>query len=209
MIAAVLSISALVGCSAERRTDAVAERQLGFDEATGQFQWRRPRERDEFPAVSDDSYPDVRIDRASALRADSGHSRYRLWLTRGERIGGGHWKDSFDAREVCLHLFDERLVLRGSQCAAMREADQPGRLLMVLSGGADGAPGLRPREVVVAGVALRGIDAVQVGAASRFVRARVKDSAFLVVTRIDVDAVEFRSGDALRGKVVVNACQRC
>jgi hypothetical protein len=63
--------------------------------------------------------------------------------------------------------------------------------------------------VVVAGVALGGIDAVQVGAASRFVRARVKDMAFLVVTRIEVDAVEFRSGDALRAKVVVNACQRC
>lgn len=208
MIAVVLVAGAFAGCGGQMRIDVVTD-QTGLVDAVDQFQWRRSTPRDEFPAVADDTYPDVRIDRRSALRVDAGKSRYRLWLTHGERIGGGSWSDSFDPREVCLHLFDADLVLRGFQCTSVRDATVPGKLLMVLSGGAAGAPGLRPREVVIAGLAPDGADAVRAGAASKSEEVPLRERAFLVITRIDVDMVEFLRGDQVRTSVVVNACQRC
>ncbi len=128
--------------------------------------------------MGDSAYPDVHIDRKSALRVGPASSRFRLWLTRAERIGGGSWQDSFDPREVCLHLFDEHLVLRGFQCASVRDVGRPERLLMVLSGGAAGAPGLRPREVVIAGIVPSDVDEVRVGAGSMTARVAAREGRF-------------------------------
>lgn len=161
------------------------------------------------PGAYAEDYGAFDVDRLSSRRVPVETKRYRLWLTRGIALDGNEWRAGFDRNVVCAHLYDDRNRAVAFQCAPRTELAIPGRLLFVLSGGRQGAPGLRPHEVVIAGLAPRGASVVTAGTEKARGYARVRKGAFVLITRSYVDEVFFRDGNTVVAEVGVNTCQSC
>jgi hypothetical protein len=162
------------------------------------------------PAAHGGTYDGVDVDFESARHIGASTNRYRLWVSRGTTTGASAWRSSFDPTLVCLHLFDGRGAGAGFGCAPQATAaNDPGRLMIVLSGGAQGAPGLRPREVVIAGVVPDDVREVWLEhRGERVADVPLSDNGFVQLTRTRVDGIGFLSASGpLRQRV--NACQAC
>lgn len=167
--------------------------------------------RDRMPRLAYESdYGDVTVDFVSARRVRVRTKRYAMWITRGTKSGGENWNAGFNPSVVCLHLFDARGTPVAFQCASAGEALMLGRVFVLLSGGAEGAPGLRPHEVVMAGLAPVGARELRVvSSRGKGTPVGVQDGAFVLLTRRSVDGLEVRGSQGERDLLPLNACQEC
>lgn len=135
---------------------------------------------------------------------------YRMWVTRALGNADAAWRSAFDREQICVHLFGRRAKPVAFQCAPIRDADRPRRLLIVLSGGAEGAPGLRPREVVIAGIAPVGSSSASiVTTRGAEIGVAVKRQGFLRATRAPIAGLRVESANGMFYEIPLNGCQDC
>lgn len=115
------------------------------------------------------------------------------------------------ASEVaCLAVLDRHEQILAEKCAAERALSEPGALMVVLSGGAKGAPGWMPREVLIAGTASASAGDVAIlteAGDSRDVAN--SDGVFAVTSRSIVEAVAFGFDTSEARVVPIKTCQSC
>lgn len=106
--------------------------------------------RDVFPGATEDlRLQGVVVNGSSARRAVALKGGFSVWVLRGEQSGPPVLAEGGNV--VCLAVLRRGAAI-AAKCAAETVLGDAERLMIVLSGGAAGAPGLRPREVVAAGV---------------------------------------------------------
>ena len=132
-----------------------------------------------------------------------------MWVTRGVKARPLVSVSGSESAVVCLHLFDDRDLQVAFQCAPRGEAAEPLRVFTLLSGGAMGAPGLRAREIVLAGLAPPDARAVRVitrGGEAKPVD--LVDGGFVFLTRAWMREISFvrRDGPQI---VPLKGCQDC
>lgn len=169
----------------------------------------QPRRAEDFfpPSEIDERMTEVRPDAASARfvgRLDNG---FTAWVMRAVAVDQGALTDG--PERVCLYLLDARRRFMSAKCGGRRERDQPGRLMLLLSGGKDGVSGvLRPEEVVVLGVVDRDVSWVGLApGGGRSVALRV--GVFVGSTRAEISALLFKNEGGVRREVKIDACQFC
>lgn len=150
------------------------------------------------------------VDRASVRRVRVASRRYVLWAFSGRQILGPNRLAGAAFPRFCLQLVEARgRRALATQCVAREQSGVPGVLMVALSGGAEGAPGFRPREAVIAGLVPRSVGVVGlIGLRAALGRVRVRDSGFLFGTRRVVAGLVFESA-AGSVQTRVDACQLC
>lgn len=95
----------------------------------------------------------VILDRHSVRQAGTLAGGVTIWAFKGTRSGAA----GLGVGEVtCLAVLDRLERVLADRCSAEAELVDPKRSVVILSGGAAGSPGMRPREVLVVG--LLGVD---------------------------------------------------
>ncbi|MGB7158760.1 MAG: hypothetical protein WBD40_11875 [Tepidisphaeraceae bacterium] len=191
-LAAVL-VMVFAGCGSSQSGSDTVERASHAPTSTLPA-FERPRNEDDvLPRLAYESrYGDVTVDFDSSRRVRARTRRFRMWIMRGVEARLSVSVSGSEPSVVCLHLFDERDMPVAFQCAPAAEAAEPLRVFALLSGGAAGAPGLRAREVVLAGLAPSDASAVRVitrGGETKPVH--VVDGGFLYLTRAWVREISF------------------
>lgn len=167
------------------------------------------------PRRAEDYFPPSEIDkRMTEVNPDPGSARFvgRLdngftaWVMRATAADQGALTDGPD--RICLYLLDARREFMSAKCGGRRERDQPGRLMVLLSGGAAGMPGLRPREVIVLGVATAGFQGVRfIG--DRAAPIALSSGVFLGAAAFPVRGIQMMDGHGRWYRLGFDACQSC
>jgi len=145
----------------------------------------------------------------TASRRLTRQSGYVLWGAVGASTERADWSVGLDPTDVCLYVRGRRGMLISVNCAPVAVASIPGGLSTIVSGGAAGAPGFRPREFVYAAVLPDGVSSAQLLFGGDVVQSiPIRDNGLLIATRRRVDTVRFETQMGLLERPI-NACQNC
>lgn len=194
----------LLGCGTEDRSRSVTESDRPaspVDRLDGEA-----TERAALPVTTDSlRLQDVTVDRASARRVARLGNGWTVWTLRGEQTGPAVLAEGSAA--VCLAIIDRSTTI-AAKCAAETVLADPARSMIMLSGGAAGAPGLRPREVIVVG-ALADPSTRVTFVSDRSRAAGVAEGIYWLNTRAIVTAARFVKRGGEVNEIALDACQRC
>ena len=204
----VWAVICLNGCLAGERQGARTSREDVSAPAAVALLDQPPLDGVTFPARAVDRRLGVEVDVRSARRAGVLRSGLSVWVLRGERRAIRSLAD-VDGRVVCVYVLTLRGGALAARCAGGLEVATPGAVMIVLSGGRDGAPRFRPREVMVAGIAesstRRAFFQADVGREPMGLNGGV----FFGMTQSPVRAVSFVDGAGGWLVKPVDTCQAC
>lgn len=194
----------LVGCGSEDRPRAAAESDR--NSLSADIPGREVSNRDALPVTTDSlRLQNVTVDRASARRVARFGNGWTVWTLRGGQTGPAVLAEG--SAVVCLAIVEKSTTI-AAKCAAETVLGDPSRSMIMLSGGAAGAPGLRPREVVIVGALADTTTRVSL-VSDRSRAAGVAEGVYWLNTRAIVTAVRFVTRGGEVNEVVLDACQRC
>jgi hypothetical protein len=151
---------------------------------------------------------DVQIDRSSARFVKRLRNGFTVWALRGTQLGE-RVIETGDPRLACVTVLDPRNAPLAQKCVPEQEVSTPGRLMLVLSGGAGGAAGLRSGEALLIGATgLVGTTVFARTAGGERI-AGSNGGLFLLGERVPVEALVFRSRGGGEDVLKLETCQSC
>lgn len=194
----------LLGCGTEDRSRSVTESDRPASPVDRPD--REATERAELPVTTDSlRVQNVTVDRASARRVVRLGNGWTVWTLRGEQTGPAVLAEGSAA--VCLAIIDRSTTI-AAKCAAETVLADPARSMIMLSGGAAGAPGLRPREVIVVGALADRTTRVSL-VSDRARAAGTANGIYWLSTRATFTGVRFVKRGGVINEVALDACQSC
>jgi hypothetical protein len=194
----------LLGCGTDDRSRSATERDRPASPVARSD--RDATERAALPVTTDSlRLQDVTVDRASAQQVVRFGNGWTVWTLRGEQTGPAVLAEG--SAVVCLAIIEASTTI-AARCAAETVLGDPARSMIVLSGGAAGAPGLGPGEALIAGAVPERSSRVWLESEIGEIAVRLFDGVFVAKTRALVTELGVvRPG--WRGSVAIDACQTC